>query len=352
MPYTLNTLTNKELFFILECKNLNRLINYFSQDKAEDLLTEANNLKKIEIDKNKITQSFMSFSDGPNYPMLALWGTLEVMSISFIPLTIITILTSLLVLGLSGIYFYSTYQELARETEKIQRFFKLAYLKQRCADLLLERLNNEYERKAIENDQPIRKEWQIKPQPQPQNIEEKVNKNRLPRLRNAIGTALVVSTTLVGTYYFGTSTIITAYGLTTVAAAMLGPFGLAAAFLVAFSLGAFLGYKYYKASTNEQRIKQQQKQLENINELKRNECYELKEKIENIPLVNKHAHQPKPKHTSNLPKISARRNVNSTYRLSYFPMLLVNQHHKLHKPFTGRKKVRFPVRSATPRPGF
>lgn len=336
MPFTLSTFSNQDLFFILDCKNFKELITKYGKMPVKQFIEEASRLIQIEINKHKISQSLMTFSDGPNYPMLALWGILEVITLDLIPLTILSGFIFILVLGLSGLYFHSTYQELKKEAEKTKRFFILANLKQQCADELIARLSIEIEKKLINNN--VQTEWRVKPVPEPANIQNKIEKNNLPRLRKAISTTMLISTTLVGTYYFGTSTIITAYGLTTLASAMLGPVGLAAAFIFSFALGTYFGYKYYQACKNDEIIKEQQKQINNTNEIKRQQCYELKTKLEQTKLAHKNTlinknHPIDKKSKAPLrSKTTTAPNVNSTYRLSYFPMLLVNRAHRIKKP--------------------
>lgn len=330
MTCLLNELSPEDLISIVDCKKFKTLCTKFGETKAKILINEANQLVKNNIHNDKIIQSiFSTITDGPSYLFLMLWTILGSVSFSLMPLALITLGFSFPMCVVAGIFLYSNYQDLNKEAEKNERSFKLLNLKRQCIDELIDRQRDE-----------IDKQWRNKIVIETslmKNISEsnvKPDKNKMHKIKQSIGKTIIIGSTLFGTFYLGTHTIISAFGLSTAAATMMGPIGIGIALAVSFGIGLYFGYKYYQIRRNQEVQKKHEKELNNEIELKHKQYDEGKEKLKKLKTVifDKEREQNNSTHFSEeYNEVDVKYNA-STHSFFYkHPMTIMNQNRKIRE---------------------
>jgi len=270
MMTILENLSTEDLFSILEAENKKEIAKRFGAVTTREWLATYNEYIYPNKSDSKVSQSlFSAITDAPSYPLLVLWSIIGLITLKVITLSLLTGGLGALMLVTGGLFYVATYHEQKIAAKKIDKTFELLALKNKCADLLTARLQ---ERLGVEAS-----EENSLPYEPPA---EKSNRKWLPRTKDAVKAALMVGTTLFGTYYFGTSAIIGAFGVTAVSTAMLGPIGLGIALTITFAVGIYFGYKHYQETKANAEIKKQQKLITAEIKEKTDKCHDLRNKIE------------------------------------------------------------------------
>ena len=342
----LEELSTEDLFFILEAENKKEIVKRFGAVTTREWLDTHNEYIYPKKADNKVTQSiFSAITDAPSYPLLVLWSIIGLITLKVVTLSLLTGGLGALMLVTGGLFYVATYREQKIAAKKNDKTFQLLALKNKCADLLTTQLQ---EKLGVEPEPDEEEENSALPA-EPEAPEVKPDKKWLPKIKDAVKAALMVGTTLFGTYYFGTCAIIGAFGVTAVSTAMLGPIGLGAALAVTFAIGIYFGYKHYQENKANVAIKKQQKTIIAEIKDKTTKCNDLRNKIEQsytmkaqlTLLQTRSAHvNPKP-----LKRISPK--YKSRYSLQ--PSFLVSRHTapQPNNSFKSRETSINPIRKKT-----
>ncbi|KTC85116.1 hypothetical protein [Legionella brunensis] len=253
---SLNELGLDELFSILDCDKIKELVAIFGERNVHQFIGESRKSRVLQHKFNRAIQSLAALiNDAPRYPVIILWSVLNLINLGFITLTIITASIFLSTLGVGVLYFVANYLEMKKMEVKMERLFQLIELKDKVADLILEK-------------EGIIQEKLLKPQFK--------DKRRLTRIRDAVGLILFTTSTLFGTFFLGANAIVAAFGASVLAAALTGPIGLLGALGLFLVVGMYFGINYYQMSKREDEWKFEQKQLLNALHKKTKLCHRIR----------------------------------------------------------------------------
>ncbi len=170
-------------------------------------------------------------------------------------------------------FFYATFNELTRENKRAVKEATLAEIKLMCANEIISRQKRQLHKAGIPQLTISENLFTLRPRPKPL-------KNLFPHLKKSVGAALMITPTLFGTYYFATSGILAAFGLSTIAAFMTGPIGIGIAMTIALAVGIYFGYTLYQACKKEELFNRRFKRVEHESDYKRKLCYEQRNKLQ------------------------------------------------------------------------
>lgn len=257
--------SDDDLLFISNCKKLKHLNQRFNQNQIQSLINGSNvHIKKqgnyLKPKNDTFDQAFLSTGEvisSPVYVLYYLCGIFTGLTFSIICLVLIPI-----ALVLSSVYFYSTYQEEEKNAKKQETKFQFVALKLSAVNEVVERLG-----KSSPN----------LPEQSIDLIIEKVDKNKLTRLRKSLSTTMGVSTALFGSYY-SLAIVLAACG-SSFAVGMLGPLAVGISIIACIGVGIYFGYKYYQSARNSELLGKSQKKMQDDLEEKTNEYTELAKRL-------------------------------------------------------------------------
>lgn len=248
----LNHLHTNQLWQILSASKLHDLSTLMDEETVGSLIAYGEKIAPSMRRKNKLLQAIsLPLTDSSSYPLILLWSVLGVVTLSVLSLMISTGIMALISLLMGGLFIYANYKELLRDERKNKKYCCLYALKNKTADLLLERYGL-----AIKT----------------QHIPEYTNKNRALRIRDAVNTTALICTTLFGTYFLGINAILTAFEATAVAGATIGPAGFLVGIGLAVFISLYLGYHYYQSLKADDYRKYQKKCLTTMVDKKISVC--------------------------------------------------------------------------------
>lgn len=248
----LNDLNTSQLRHILSASKLNDLYTLMDEETVDSLIVYGNTIAPSMRRKNKLLQAIsLPLTDPSSYPLILLWSVLGVVTLSVLSLIISTGIMALISLLIGGLFIYANYKELLRDERRNKKYCCLYALKNKTADLLLERHGL-----AIKT----------------QYIPEYTNKNRALLIRDAVNTTALICTTLFGTYFLGVNAILTAFEATAAAGVTIGPLGFLVGIGLAVFISLYLGYHYYQSLKADDYRKYQKKCLTTVVEKKRAVC--------------------------------------------------------------------------------
>lgn len=315
-------LSTEDLFLILKTENTKQLKTKFGAVTTREFIQGIHHHRYPRKMTNKVSQSiYNAITDAPTYPLLILWSVIGLITLKVLTLSLLTGGLGTLMLVTGGIFYVATYYELKKEAQKNDKFFWHAAIRNECADVLLKRLRGELHNKYNLNSLDAPEIDDDTDSELPLNLSDK---KVLPRIKDAVKASLLVGSTLFGTYYFGVSSIIAAFGLTAISTAMLGPIGLGIALAVTFGIGIYFGYKQYQISKSNQTIKKIQKHKLAKLDAKIDKCNELKDRLDQKPFMKIQAGTAKNKKLLTNQQTSPRRKIKFGMRLNRQPNFLVN----------------------------
>lgn len=269
MSISFDQVSNEELFLMLDCDDLKEIERKINKEKLKIIITQGH--YQTNYPRNKMLQVLTTtLTDAPSYSLLLLWSVIGLLSLTILPLSIITAGFGSIMLIASGIYFLSNFRELNKLLKKVNDFFKLASIQLAASEELIKR---QYAQISFKNDElqervTMRNNFVLKP--------ETKFSNRLPKIKESVGTTLMLGSTLFGTYYLGITAIIEAFGLSMIVGAMAGPIGIAIALSASFAIAAYFGYKHYQVCKHNALVKKQEKKLGQEIKERFYLCHELK----------------------------------------------------------------------------
>lgn len=101
----------------------------------------------------------------------------------------------------------------------------------------------------------------------------------LPRLKDSLGTAMVLGLILFESYYLTAIALSQAFAVTAIATALTGGIGLGIALTSIVIISAYLGYKHYRHNQQRENIQRAQDDLQQELTMKHKECYQLKDQL-------------------------------------------------------------------------
>lgn len=248
----LNHLNNSELRQILECNKLNDFYQFLEEKTAESVVTYGHTIAPQLRRKSKLLQAIsLPLTDSSSYPLLLLWSVIGVVTLGILSLLIGTGIMALLSILIGGLFIYANYKELTKDEKKNKKYCCLYALKEKAADLLLERHGLTITTRHVPNYK---------------------NKNHALLIREAVNTTALICTTLFGTYFLGLNAILTAFETVTMASITIGPVGFLIGLGIAATISLFLGYHYYQALKADDYDKYQKKCLTTVVEKKTAVC--------------------------------------------------------------------------------
>ncbi|MFC7782566.1 hypothetical protein [Legionella taurinensis] len=248
----LNQLNNSELRQLLNSNRLNDLYEFLDEGTVDALIAYGHRIAPKMRRKNKLLQAIsLPLTDSSSYPLILLWSVIGVVTLGVLSLLISTSIMALLSLLMGGLFIYANYKELHRDELKNQKYCCLYALKNKTADLLLER-----------NGLAVKT----------RRIPEYINKNRALLVRDAVNTTALICTTLFGTYFLGVNAVLTAFEAAAVAGLTIGPAGFLIGIGIAGFISLYLGYHYYQSIKADDYSKYQKKCLTTIVEKKAAVC--------------------------------------------------------------------------------
>lgn len=260
MPKSIDTLSLDEALSVLSCNSARQCRSLFGSE-YKNLIREAPVNPNYKLKNYTYSKALMSLITAePSLAMMLIWGIVGSVTIA-IPSLAIICLFSLGIFAISGlIYFIITLQEEKRKQASTQDFFQISALKDKCADLVMQKYEQEipnirrliprsYARNNYEDDEPVSSP-----------------------LKPATGITLLVSTTLFGTYYIGASALIAAFGLTASFAFLTGPIAIGVCLGVALGIGLYFGYAHYRNLQNKTQTQTWRKEVTENLTLKQQAC--------------------------------------------------------------------------------
>lgn len=252
----LDDFSDEELLLILDCdkfsemkRKLRRQLDYTALKQA------ARESYNIKHPKSYIAESlFFSINDATSYSFLILLSIIGSITVQLLPLTIITVVLSMIAMA-TGVFFYiAAYRQRQRETYLIQKSLDINAIKLLCAEEWIKR--NKFE---LNQDSECHPEWHSRSDEHhfPEFVYR--NKHKMEKIRPALAFGLLTASMLFGTYYSGLAILLNAFGAVAAAGAMLGPIGIGVALAGAIVIGLLCVYVHYRALVREDRIARFQK---------------------------------------------------------------------------------------------
>jgi hypothetical protein len=235
-------LTDIKQFFIDRAVALEKNFN----EKRWDAVVRAQYTAKLNT--NKINQSIFSILNDGSVPFGAMAGGISTIS----PITVaatsmvaivstITGVSALLTILIGAFYFASAYRKQKKENLDNIDEYALIGIKTACADLLI---NKYYQHKNA-----------VRPHVAPPAFHYE-NKNRLDKVKSSFGPAVMIGFMAFGSFYLGSTVVVTTLSLSAAAAAFAGPIGLAVAFGIGLILTGIMLYAFYRSSINAEKVTQ------------------------------------------------------------------------------------------------
>jgi hypothetical protein len=237
-----NELSDIKQFFIDRAAALEKNFN----EKRWDAVVRAQYTAKLNT--NKINQSIFSILNDGSVPFGAMAGGISTIG----PITVaatsmvaivstITGVSALLTILLGAFYFASAYRKQKKENLDNIDEYALIGIKTACAELLI---NKYYQHKNV-----------VRPHAAPPAFHYE-NKNRLDKVKNSFGPAVMIGFMAFGTFYLGSTVVVTTLGISAAAAAFAGPIGLAVAFGIGLILTGIMLFAFYRSSINAEKVTQ------------------------------------------------------------------------------------------------
>lgn len=333
MAMTLEQLSESDLLNIVNSKKWSDLEAAFSKAELQQLIKEVKHPVAANHPNNKISQSLLTaLTDAPSYPFIILWTLVGLVSLSVIPLTLITAGFFALTLISGGIFFYSSHNDLKKEAHKIDNNLRLTALKIACTKELIKRKTFEIDAELSDKN-TVNLQDLLRFNPLPKLIYK--DKNKWTRIKNSLGAATMISSILFGTYYLGIGAVVTAFGLTSVASVLLGPIGIGVMLAVACLIGIAFGYKCYQAQKNSEELRKQQKQMQQELNSKNEEYEELNNRLKSLENKKSHPHK-------NPVKLMPKTKISKRYKFSLHPMIFMNSRRRaINRNFYVPKRIAF-----------
>ena len=222
---------------------------YKGFDYERDFLPEIRAHHSDILQYNKITDSlFSSLNDAPSYSIMTLAAILGATTFTILTLSILTIGITVVMLGTGIVYYVASYKEREHKRTKDTRDLDIITIKRECASAILNALEK---RRAVTEGEEY-----AEPSPAVFNY---VTKKKLFKFKQALGAATFTASMLIGTYYLGAIIVMSAFGATAAATAMLGPIGLGIAIGLSIAIGIYCGYKHYQSIVHADKIKKYKK---------------------------------------------------------------------------------------------
>lgn len=304
-----------DLYYVMDSMHNAEIRAKFDGSQVKELY---NNVPIPKLPKINITSRaiFSAITEGPSCSLVILWSIIGLVSLSLISLSILTAVFICLLISTGAIFFYSTMRESKRENHKASKEINLLELKLICANEIFRRQKYQMAKEKIPQAALSEKVFSL-------NLEKPI-KNKFPHLKKSIGATLMVTPMLFGTYYFVTTGILAAFGLTTISGILTGPIGIGIAIAAALCIGIFFGYKLYQSCIHEELFNKKIKRINKIVDYKRRICYEQKHKLSHKKSVSHELIQPDIVHN------------NHTCNIKYarLPMVLVNRQAITRKPIS------------------
>lgn len=315
MSTSLKSSSLDELFHILDCKKLKDLSPTYNHVTNKDLIKLANELNPILLNRRKLLQSISAtLTDSSVYPVLLLWNITGLITLNPLTWGIVTGLFFLFLLRAAKIQFSATYYELAKEEKKTLQSLQMMSLKQAVADEILAQLNPSFSIKNL-----------------PLSELKKTEKQTvlLPQKRDSLNLGMLVGTTLFSTYFIGINAILTALGLTVIAAFLSTPIGLIIGGSIAVGASLIFGYQQYRDDKQTEIARKKQNKLTKHVNVKIQECYRLQKICKKQQLISEtQSVQPLSKSVNEHNNDSVLTHAN--YKIYKNPMIFVNRKKQKH----------------------
>ena len=254
------------LYALLECKRLADVPQILGAQNAafqQRIALRQRSQKKPSALAHAL---FTTLTDATtSYPLYTLWMIIGCISLGFISLSIVTGGVLMLTLLMAGALFFRSYQKHLKNHNKVQHNEILTRLQLEAAEKIMALAPQ-----AVN----------LEPDPPPLQPRRSVANT----IKNFLNTAILTTTTLVGTYYLSAVAITLALGLATAATALTGPIGIGIACGVAALLGIYFGYKQYQSNKQHKNHKDSLKHLNQTLEKRTVLCEQLKNQL--LPLNN------------------------------------------------------------------
>lgn len=267
----LDTLTEEEVFFVLENgEDFKAVLKYDSFQKAKRKfvvrdpvsLRVAKNLfdKKatllsiaqkrtinVKPSSHKIGETLLDLSSPASYLFLLIDASFTLVTgIAVATFVAIGGVFAALVAVIGLIHFIGMYKELKQRDKKIDRCYQLLALQNECIDTYLKKQN-----------QPVDLDIEIENQ-----SDAKPDKKRWQKTKDAIGSGIIVSSTLFYSYYAVTLALTVAFAGFAFVSVMTGPIGIGVALGIALVAGISIAYLKYRQDSKNQILKENRKEME------------------------------------------------------------------------------------------
>lgn len=245
-------LTHEELVFIANCTDLNEM-----REKMAKHITVLDHIAKsrtkhLPFNNQRYSQAISSaLTDAPSFPIVILWTIMtSLASIGMLTITLLTAGMTALAFVLAGFYLWSIHSDLGEEKKNKRNEIE-------CQTIRLAALTELNRREHLLSG--------TTPQPTtPTPPAKSTWRTKLPPrlVRRMIDTGMVVSATLLCTYYVAINATLAILGMALAASAMATPIGIAVAVVIALGIGAFFAFKQYQLYQREVKLEQARKNLE------------------------------------------------------------------------------------------
>lgn len=281
MPNSFRDLTLHDAFTILDCKDVKQLEHTFSGKELDiqQLLDETLPYHKYHAPSPTFSQCILAtLTKEPTLPSMMIWSIVGSVTLAVTSLAIVTLATLGMMATAGVVYSIVTYFELKRKQKKINQFFQLGVLKMNCADFIISHYNKEISQSANMNLSAALPDLCLH--------EYHYDDQRRPKhMMRATGVGVLVATSLLGTYYVGTSAVLLAFGLSTAFALMASPAAIGLGVGAALLAGLYFAYKHFKSLKNKDHLKQLQDELTDEVNSRHRKCHELRVMIPVVRLV-------------------------------------------------------------------